>query len=126
VETHGFDAVVVALDVREGLALGEGWRPGAPGVRAVEALLGLAVAGARWFAATAIDRDGLLGGPDLDLLRRLVRLDAGAVIASGGVTTLEDLRMVRQMGCAGAIVGRALYEGHLDLAAALAEVDSAS
>jgi len=124
VDRHGAEAVVVALDVRDGLALGEGWRPGAPGVRAEEALLGLAAAGARWFAATAIDRDGLLGGPDLDLLGRLLRLDAGAVIASGGVSTLDDLRRVRDAGCAGAIVGRAIYEGRLDLAVALAEVDA--
>ncbi len=125
IETHGVDAIVVALDVRDGLALGEGWRPGAAGVRAEDALLGLSVAGARWFAATAIDRDGLLAGPDFDLLGRLLRLDAGAVIASGGVTTLDDLRQAKAIGCAGAIVGRALYEGHLDLAAALAAVDSA-
>lgn len=124
VEQHGADRVVVALDVRDGLALGEGWRPGAPGVRAEEAMLGLAAAGARWFAATSIDRDGLLAGPDLELLGRLLRLDAGEVIASGGVTTLDDLRRVRDMGCAGAIVGRALYEGRLDLGDALAEVDS--
>jgi phosphoribosylformimino-5-aminoimidazole carboxamide ribotide isomerase len=123
VERHGSDAVVAALDVRDGLALGEGWRPGAPGVRAEEAMLGLAAAGAHWFAATAIDRDGLLGGPDLDLLGRLLRLDAGAVIASGGVSTIDDLRRVRDAGCAGAIVGRAVYEGRLDLAAAIAEVD---
>jgi phosphoribosylformimino-5-aminoimidazole carboxamide ribotide isomerase len=126
VEQHGADAVVVALDVRGGLALGEGWRPGAAGVRAEEALLGLAAAGAGRFAATAIDRDGLLAGPDLGLLGRLVRLDAGQVIASGGVTTLADLRAVRDLGCAGAIVGRALYEGRLDLRAALGEVDSPS
>ncbi len=126
VEQHGADAVVVALDVRDGLALGDGWRPGAAGVGAEEAMLGLAAAGARWFAATAIDRDGLLAGPDLGLLGRLLRLDAGQVIASGGVTTLDDLRRVRDLGCAGAIVGRALYEGHLDLRAALAEVDAAS
>ena len=126
VEQHGAHAVVVALEVRDGLALGEGWRPGATGVRAEEAMLGLAAAGARWFAATAIDRDGLLAGPDFDLLGRLIRLDAGEVIASGGVTTLDDLRRVRDLGCAGAIVGRALYEGRLDLQAALAEVDAVS
>jgi len=47
-----------------------------------------------------------------------------AVIASAGITTLADLRAVRLLGCAGAIVGRALYEGVLDLAAALAAADA--
>jgi len=119
VARHGPASIVVALDVRGGLALGEGWRPGAAGVRAEDAMVALAAAGARLFEATAIDRDGLLGGPDLGLLQRLVSLGAGEVIASGGVASIDDLRRVRDMGCAGAIVGRALYEGHLDLAAAI-------
>ena len=69
------------------------------------------------------DRDGLLAGPDLALLSRLVRLQSGDIVASGGVTTLDDLRRVQAIGCTGAIVGRAIYEGHLDLAAAIAAVD---
>ena len=116
---HGSDRIVVALDVREGLALGDGWREGASGVGAEEALAALADQGVTTFEATAIDRDGLLGGPDLDLLARLVSLDRGAVIASGGIATLDDIRAVRQLGCSGAIVGRALYEGRFDIASAI-------
>jgi phosphoribosylformimino-5-aminoimidazole carboxamide ribotide isomerase len=121
---HGPDALAVAIDVRDGLALGEGWRTGAPGIEAEDALVRLAAAGARLFEATAIERDGLLTGPDLELLRRLVGLGVGTVIASGGMTTIDDLRRVRELGCSGAIVGRALYEGRLDLAAAVAEVQT--
>ncbi len=113
------DRVVVALDVRDGEALGEGWRPGTWGRAAEDTLLALADEGVTTFEATAIDRDGLLGGPDLDLLDRLVRLDRGRVIASGGIASLHDLRAVQAIGCAGAIIGRALYEGRIDLAAAL-------
>jgi phosphoribosylformimino-5-aminoimidazole carboxamide ribotide isomerase len=119
VATHGSDRIAVALDIRDGLALGEGWREGASGVRAEDGLAALADAGVTMLEATAIDRDGLLGGPDLELLERLVRLERGAVIASGGIASLEDLRAVRALGCAGAIVGRALYEGRLDLEEAL-------
>lgn len=119
VATHGPDRIAVALDIRDGLALGEGWREGASGLRAEDALAALADAGVTMLEATAIDRDGLLGGPDLELLERLVRLERGAVIASGGIASLEDLRAVRALGCAGAIVGRALYEGRLDLEEAL-------
>jgi phosphoribosylformimino-5-aminoimidazole carboxamide ribotide isomerase len=119
VATHGPDRIAVALDIRDGLALGEGWREGASGVRAEDGLAALADAGVTMLEATAIDRDGLLGGPDLELLERLVRLERGAVIASGGIASLEDLRAVRALGCAGAIVGRALYEGRLDLEEAL-------
>ena len=69
---------------------------------------------------TAIDRDGLLEGPDLELYRRLVALERGSIIASGGVTSVDDIRAVRAIGCTGAILGRALYEGRLDLETALA------
>jgi phosphoribosylformimino-5-aminoimidazole carboxamide ribotide isomerase len=122
VEEHGRDRVVVALDVRDGLAVGEGWRDGADGIDPAIALARLADLGVDTFAATAIDRDGLLDGPDLELLRRLVSLGRGRVIASGGVGSVDDILATRALGCAGAIVGRALYEGRLTVQAALREL----
>jgi phosphoribosylformimino-5-aminoimidazole carboxamide ribotide isomerase len=115
----GADRVAAALDVRGGRAVGEGWRPDASGVAVEAALEQLAAAGVATFVVTAIDRDGRLAGPDLDLLGRLVRRGRGAILASGGIRSLDDLAAVAAVGCAGAIVGRALYEGRLDLAAAL-------
>jgi phosphoribosylformimino-5-aminoimidazole carboxamide ribonucleotide (ProFAR) isomerase len=82
----------------------------------------LASFGARWFEVTAIARDGLLEGPDLDLLSRVVALGTGRIIAAGGISSIDDLRAVRDVGCSGAIVGRAIYEGGIDLGEALAEV----
>jgi len=120
VRTFGPGRVVVALDVRDGQAIGEGWRDGAPGRPAAVALAHLADEGVTLFEVTAIDRDGGLGGPDLTLLERLVRLERGRIIASGGIRSIEDLLAVRSLGCTGAIVGRALYEGSLDLRAAIA------
>ena len=119
VATHGADRIAVAIDVRDGLAFGEGWRDGTQGVPVETALKALADEGVATFEATAIERDGLLSGPDLGLLDRLVALDRGRVIASGGITSLDDIRAVREIGCAGAIVGRALYEGRLGLAEAV-------
>jgi phosphoribosylformimino-5-aminoimidazole carboxamide ribotide isomerase len=119
VATHGPHQIAVALDVRHGLALGEGWRARAAGIRAEDALVTLADQGVTTFEATSIERDGLLGGPDLDLLGRLIGVDRGDVIASGGIASLEDIQAVRALGCAGAIVGRALYGGGLDLAQAI-------
>lgn len=119
VTRHGAERIVAAIDIRDGFALGEGWRPGASGVSETAALTMLADAGVTVFEATAIERDGLLGGPDLDLLGRLVGLRRGSIIASGGIATLDDLRQVRSLGASGAIIGRALYEGRFDLASAL-------
>jgi phosphoribosylformimino-5-aminoimidazole carboxamide ribonucleotide (ProFAR) isomerase len=75
------------------------------------------------FEVTAIDRDGTLGGPDLAMLGALVRRGRGELIASAGVASAADIRALRGLGCAGAIVGRALYEGPLTLEDALAEAD---
>ena len=119
VARFGAERIAVALDVRDSLAIGEGWVPGAPGVPADQALSALADRGARTFIVTAIERDGLLGGPNLELLGRMVALGRGEVVASAGLASLEDIAAVRALGCAGAIVGRALYEGRVDLAAAV-------
>jgi phosphoribosylformimino-5-aminoimidazole carboxamide ribotide isomerase len=120
VARHGSDRIVAAVDVRDGLALGEGWRPGALGVLPADALAALAGEGVTMFAVTAIDRDGRLEGPDLDLLGSLVALHHGRIIASGGIGSIDDLRRVKELGYTGAIVGKALYEGRFTLIEALA------
>jgi phosphoribosylformimino-5-aminoimidazole carboxamide ribotide isomerase len=120
VDQFGTEAVVVAVDVRDDRAVGDGWRKGAAGLSPEVVVESLAEAGIRRFAVTAIDRDGLMRGPDLGLLERIVALDRGAIIASGGISSIDDLRAVKQIGCRGAIVGRAMYEGKLDLPAAYA------
>lgn len=119
VKRHGPERIVVALDVRDGLAVGSGWLPGTAGVPVVDAASRITDEGVRSLAVTAIDRDGLLEGPDLDLLGRLVALGRAEIIASGGISSTADVLAAARIGCAGAIVGRALYEGRLDLAATL-------
>jgi phosphoribosylformimino-5-aminoimidazole carboxamide ribotide isomerase len=120
VARHGTARVAASIDVRDGFALGEGWRPGAAGMPAEMAVERLAAAGVGTFEVTAIDRDGTFEGPDLELLGRLVALGGVDIIASGGVGTVQDVLDARTAGCTGAIVGRALYEGRIDLAELLA------
>ena len=99
---------------------GEGWRDGAPGIGAEEAIGALADAGVDDVRG---DRHRARRPPRRARprsLTRLVGLGRGAIIASGGIASLDDLRAVRQLGCAGAIVGRALYEGRFDIGSALA------
>ncbi len=115
VARYGAHRIAVSIDVRDGMAVGEGWQDGAAGIPADDAIAALAAAGVRTFEVTAIARDGLMGGPDLDLLRRLVGAGHGRIIASGGISSIADVIAVQAAGCAGAIVGRALYEGKLDL-----------
>jgi phosphoribosylformimino-5-aminoimidazole carboxamide ribotide isomerase len=120
VAAYGPDRIISAIDVRDGRAVGDAWQEGADGPAAADAIGMLADAGIATFEVTAIDRDGLLEGPDLALLGRLVALDRGGVIASGGIASLSDIRAVAELGCDGAIVGRALYEGRIDLGEAVA------
>jgi phosphoribosylformimino-5-aminoimidazole carboxamide ribotide isomerase len=125
VARHGPERVVASIDVRDGLALGEGWRTGAVGLPAAEAIEMLAGAGVMTFEVTSIARDGLLEGPDLELLRALVTLRLGRIVASGGIASVDDVLAVQAIGCAGAIVGSALYEGRFDVGAAMAAVGNA-
>ncbi|MEO5939901.1 MAG: 1-(5-phosphoribosyl)-5-[(5-phosphoribosylamino)methylideneamino] imidazole-4-carboxamide isomerase [Candidatus Limnocylindrales bacterium] len=119
VSDHGADRIAVALDVRDGLAVGQGWVSGAPATAVEAAIERLTGCGVATFVVTAIARDGLLGGPDLELLERAIGLTDGAVIASGGIASIADLDAVRAIGCHGAIVGRAIYDGRIDLAEAI-------
>jgi phosphoribosylformimino-5-aminoimidazole carboxamide ribotide isomerase len=119
VARHGPDRLAVGLDVRAGMAVGDGWVDGAAGIPVRSAMEGLAEVGVRWLEVTAIERDGMLKGPDLTLLTIAASEPRASVIASGGISSISDLRAVRAIGCAGAIVGRAFYDGTLELAAAL-------
>jgi phosphoribosylformimino-5-aminoimidazole carboxamide ribotide isomerase len=89
-----------------------------------DAVTALADAGVETFEVTAIERDGTMAGPDLALLGRVVALGRGEIIASAGIATTVDLRAVRALGCRGAIVGRALYEGRFTLEEALRSLEA--
>jgi len=121
VSAYGTGRVAVALDVRDGKVQAEGWREGSSATME-DALARLLDFGARIFEVTAIDRDGTMAGPDLELLGSAVAIAArrgATVIAGGGIRGIDDLSTTRSIGCAGAIVGRAIYDGALDLGSAL-------
>lgn len=109
--------VLLGLDVRDGVAQAQGWTEGAGDAAAhLEEWCDWPAAGV---VRTDVGRDGALLGPDLEGLQRCVAAYPGPVIASGGISSLDDLSAVAAAGAAGAIVGRALYEGRLELGAAL-------
>lgn len=125
IAAHGPESIVAAIDVRDGVAMGDGWRPGAAGVPALEAIARLSEAGIATFEVTAIARDGTMDGPDLRLLTALRDAAPRAtLIASGGIRGVADLLAVRDAGCGGAILGRALYEGAITLRDARAALDA--
>lgn len=119
VDRHGPARIAVAIDVRDGLAVGDGWMPDAAGTEPGVAMGLLSDSGVTIFEVTAVARDGLGSGPDLELYERLVRLGIGSVIASAGIASIADVAAVRGVGCVGAIIGRALYDGRILLADAI-------
>ena len=115
IEAHGAARIAVAIDIRGDRALGDGWSSSDPGVDAESTIHRLSEAGVETFEVTAIERDGLLSGPNLGLYERLVRLARGSIVASGGIATLDDITALREVGCTGAIIGRALYDGRFSV-----------
>ena len=114
-------SVAVAVDARRGRVATAGWRE-ASGETPEGLMRHLAELGVPRFIFTDISRDGTLRGPNFAAIGRLVRAFRTPVIASGGVTTVEHLRRLAKLGAEGAIVGRALYDGGLELGEALAAV----
>lgn len=117
----GTDRVVAAIDVRRGRATGSGWRDDG---RVLEVVVAdVAEAGVTTVLVTGIERDGTMEGPNLDVMMAVGRIAPHIeLLGSGGVGTLEDLCALSAAGAAGAIVGRALYEGQFTYAEAAAHV----
>jgi phosphoribosylformimino-5-aminoimidazole carboxamide ribotide isomerase len=111
------EAVVVAVDARDGRVAVDGWTRAAT-TTPVELARHCALAGVRRLLVTSTGRDGTLAGPDLPLLRG-VSAAGLPVIAAGGIATLDDLRALRRLGCEGAVTGSAVWLGRFSLAEAV-------
>jgi phosphoribosylformimino-5-aminoimidazole carboxamide ribotide isomerase len=108
----------LGVDVRAGRVATHGWL-NTTHLAAEEVLHHFADWPIAGFIVTDIHRDGMLSGVNAQWLEGLVRHSRLPIIASGGVTSLDDIAQLRSVGVAGCIIGKALYEGHLDLRAAL-------
>ena len=119
---HG-DRIAVGLDVRGTTLSARGWTQ--DGGELFDVLQRLDADGCARYVVTDVRRDGTLTGPNLDLLRDVCAATDKPVIASGGVSSLDDLRAIAglvEVGVEGAIVGKALYAGAFTLPEALAAV----
>jgi 1-(5-phosphoribosyl)-5-[(5-phosphoribosylamino)methylideneamino] imidazole-4-carboxamide isomerase/N-(5'phosphoribosyl)anthranilate isomerase len=122
IATYG-ERVAVGLDVRGTTLAARGWTE--EGGELYDVLARLDRDGCARYVVTDVGRDGTMTGPNLDLLRGVCAATDRPVVASGGVSSLEDLRAIASLvadGVEGAIVGKALYAGAFTLEEALAEV----
>lgn len=112
------DALVVAVDVRNGVVAVEGWAESS-GLAPAELARRCAAEGVSRLLVTSASRDGSLAGPDLQLLDEVMSASELPVLAAGGIAGLADLEAVRELGCEGAVVGSALLLGSLELSEAV-------
>jgi len=113
------EAVVVSLDARDGFVTTRGWLVGTQ-VPVAALCERMVAAGVSRFVYTDVRRDGTMTEPNFEALERLVRSTTAAITAAGGISCLEHLRRLREVGASGAILGKAIYVGSIDLGEALA------
>lgn len=117
------EAIVVGVDARDGLVATHGWVK-AQAISAVDLIKRMEALDVRRFVYTDIARDGALTGPAVDSICDLLASTGAAIIASGGVSSLADLEQLAGLGIEGAIVGRAVYTGDVDLRRAVAMAET--
>lgn len=117
-DEFGPDRIAVGIDARDGYVRTRGWREAAP-LKAADLAQQWATMGGRWLVFTDIARDGVGSGVNVEATAALAQATGLNVIASGGVAALDDVQRVRDAGLRGVIIGRALYEGQVDLEQAI-------
>lgn len=115
------ERVVVAIDAKNGLVATDGWKT-VTGITAREAIISLAGLALAAVMYTDIAKDGMMAGPNLLSLKLIVDASPVPVIASGGITSLDDIAAIKALGpkVEGIILGKALYEGKIGLQQAIA------
>ena len=108
------DRIAIGLDAKNGEIAVDGWTSGSGAE--VTAFAGqMMELGARTFIYTDISRDGMLSGPAVESTSKLVKSTGANIIASGGIGSPDDVEAIRSSGCSGVIIGKAIYEGKVEL-----------
>lgn len=119
-QTYG-DRIAVGVDARDGYVAVSGWKE-LSAERGVDFCRRLRDAGVKTVIYTDISRDGAEQGTNLDLYQQLAEIQGLDITASGGVSSIEELKELQRIGTRAAILGKALYTGRLDLKTVIAEV----
>ena len=120
---HGYgDTIAVSIDIKDGFVAIKGWTE-LSDLEALSFCSAVADSGVKTLICTDISKDGLLGGTNMDLYRTLRERLQIRIIASGGVTSLDEIKTLSSLGLDGVVLGKALYTGNIDLAAAVAAAE---
>lgn len=113
-EKYGADKIILGADCRNRLVATNGWQQES-NLEVVQFIIKYEKHGISSVICTDIGKDGMLQGPSFELYGEILEQANVGLIASGGVTTMDDLYRLKEMGCAGAIIGKAIYEGNITL-----------
>jgi phosphoribosylformimino-5-aminoimidazole carboxamide ribotide isomerase len=108
------EKIVISVDHVKNMVMVQGWKEPS-GIKLAEAINLFLSMGINEFLLTSVERDGTLRGPDLDTLSYACTFNGAKIIASGGVSNLLDTVRLRTIGCSSVILGKAIYDGKLDL-----------
>lgn len=111
---HGAEKIILGADSHHRRIATQGWQQQSE-TDVVDFIADYAGKGIRYTICTDISKDGMLEGPSVDLYREILEKTDLHLIASGGISSVEDLHVLQQLGCEGAIIGKAIYEGKIKL-----------
>lgn len=113
-DKYGSGKIVLGADAKGGEIKTQGWTQGT-GLKVIDFIADYASKGVKRVICTDIDKDGMLQGPSIDLYQKILKRTDLELVASGGIHSLYDLDDLEEIGCAAAIVGKAIYEGAIEL-----------
>lgn len=110
----GAEKIILGADYKDRMIATNGWEEGSK-LDVLDFIQGYEARGVRSVISTDIAKDGMLQGPSLELYKEILEKTNVELIASGGVSNMQDLYDLKELGCNGAIVGKAIYEGNISL-----------
>ncbi|MDG2448046.1 MAG: 1-(5-phosphoribosyl)-5-[(5-phosphoribosylamino)methylideneamino]imidazole-4-carboxamide isomerase [Saprospiraceae bacterium] len=115
INQYGRDKIIISADVKDGKIAVSGWKENSDR-DLMEFIDEYVDNGAKYFVCTDISKDGMLEGSSIEMYKTILEnFPRIKLVASGGVTTLDEIYTLRELGCDGAIIGKAIYEGHLSI-----------
>jgi phosphoribosylformimino-5-aminoimidazole carboxamide ribotide isomerase len=115
------EKIVISIDQNKGIVMIDGWRQPS-GFKIIEAIKLFMAKGIKELLLTTVDRDGTLNGPDLDTLSYASNVSGAKIIASGGISSIEDIIRVKNIGCSAVILGKSIYDGKIDVKKAISVI----
>ena len=113
-DQFGAEKIILGADYKDRMIATNGWQEGSE-LDVLDFIQGYEARGVRSVISTDIAKDGMLQGPSLELYKEILEKTNVELIASGGVSNMQDLYDLKELGCNGAIVGKAIYEGNISL-----------